>query len=231
MCGRLNVIDDGGVTRLCQQLRIPLWPNPKLQRRFVRATEPLAIIRQQGDERTLQEAVWWLLLQANDTGFKPSKYTSFNTRYDKLMTMGSAGYEPFRTGRCIIPAKGFGESEFINKKPLHYHDFSALPGEAIAFGGLYRVWVNRNTGERQLSCSIITIPPHPKLQQYHSKSMPLILPQEQELLDLWLDPNMTDPNIFVDLLQPHLPQELLVQQINKPSEYQALSEPRLINAD
>ena len=231
MCGRLNVIDDYGVRQLCEQLRIPLGIPTTLQRRFTRATDPVAIIRERDGQRQLQAATWWLLLEPTETGFKPSKYTSFNTRYDKLNVPRSASFVPFRQTRCVIPAKGFGESEFVNKKPLHYHDFEALDGEAIAFGGLYRDWVHRDTGEVATSCSIITLPPHPKLTPYHAKSMPLILPQDPALLDAWLNPNYHNTEAFEFLLRPHLPQGLRVQQIDKPSSFNPVADAQRINAD
>lgn len=231
MCGRLNIIDDYGVQQLCEQLRISLWSQEGHKKRFTRATDKVSIVRQVGQQRQLDEATWWLLLEPSEHGFKPSKYTSFNTRYDKLNVPRSAGFQPFRSTRCIIPAKGFGESEFVNKKPLHYHDFEALEGEAIAFGGLYREWLNKQTGEVQLSCSIITLPPHPKLANYHSKSMPLILPHDLDLWEAWLDPNFQNIDAFQYLLTPNLPQSLWVQKIDKPSLYNPMAEKQLINHD
>lgn len=136
-----------------------------------------------------QKATWWLLLEPRDTGFKPSKFTSFNPRYDKLNIPRTAGYQPFRTARCIIVAKGFGETEFEqrgNKNvPKHYHDVIAHKG-AIAFGGLYKKYINKQSAEVSLGCSIVTLASHPKLANIHSTSSPLMLPQE-DALDAWLD--------------------------------------------
>jgi len=231
MCGRLNISDDPFVMELINWLGVEN-PREKVNwGRFKRATDPISIIREDQGQRVINDATWWLLLDKTDTGFKPSRYTSFNTRYDKLDVPRSAGYIPFRQSRCIIPAKGFGESEFVNKKPLHYHDFTAADGEAIAFGGLYREWIHKQTGEVALSCSIITLPPHPKLAAYHSKSMPLILPHDLDLFDAWLDPNFQNIDAFQYLLAPHLPQSLWVEKIDKPSLHNPLSEKLLINSD
>ena len=105
-----------------------------------------------------------------DTGFKPSKYTSFNTRYDKLNVKISACYQAYRHSRCVIPAKGFGETEYVNNKLLHYHDLIAKDG-AILLGSLCREWLNKDTGESALSCSVITLPPLPKLKKYIQKHL------------------------------------------------------------
>ncbi len=119
----------------------------------------------------------------------------------------------------------------MNKKPIHYYDFEALEREAIAFGGLYREWLHPLTGERALSCSIITLPPHNKLKHIHSKAMPLMLPQEDEVLNMWLDSSLTDTEVFNDLLKPNLPQDLITYQIDKPSTHQQISEGVLIPKD
>jgi len=231
MCGRLNVIDDIGVQQLCEQLNIQLWSEPLQTGRFKRATDKVTIVREKAGITQADSAIWWLLLDKNNEGFKPSKYTSFNTRYDKLNVPRSAGFVPFKESRCIIPAKGFGETEFVNKKPIHYYDFEAEDRQAIAFGGLYKEWLNVNTGETALSCSIITLPPHDKIRHIHSKAMPLILPQNKDILTAWLDSAQTNTELFNHLLQPHLPQNLWAQAIDKPSTFNAIGDKKLINGD
>jgi putative SOS response-associated peptidase YedK len=231
MCGRLNITDDPAVQGLMRQLRIPLWPEPVKPVRFARATDTIPIIREIQGQRRAEPATWWLLLDKTDCGFKPSRYTSFNTRYDKLDVPRSAGFKPFRETRCIIPAKGFGETQFVNKKPIHYYDFEAPEGEALAFGGLYREWFHPQTGEVKLSCSVITLRPHEKLKHIHNKAMPLILPQQDDVLNAWLDPNFKELAFFAPLLQPHIPQSLIAYPIDKPSTYQRVGEIELISAD
>ncbi|MBZ9610923.1 SOS response-associated peptidase family protein [Rheinheimera maricola] len=222
MCGRLNVIDDPGVIELCEGLQIELFSSPLIVSRFIRATQAVSLVRQVNGIRCMDSATWWLLLEASTEGFKPSKYTSFNTRYDKLNTKGSAGYLPYRHSRCVIPVKGFGETEYAGGKALHYHDLVAKQG-GLLLGGLYREWINRHTGESVLSCSIITLAPHPKLVAIHSKAMPLILPQDRNLINAWLDKQNSNTAMFTDLLKPHLPQSLIAQQIDKPSRYQPVA--------
>jgi len=188
----------------------------------------VSIVRNIGNSRQVENALWWLLLEQSEKGFKPSKYTSFNTRYDKLNTKGSAGYQAYRQSRCIIAVKGFGETEFVNKKPIHYYDMTAQEG-GLALGGLCREWIHNKTGEHKLSCSVITLPPHQKLKHIHSKAMPLILPQESDLIDRWLSPKVIDIEQFKSLLIPNIPQPLIAQKIDKPSGFQAIAKEELIN--
>ncbi|QHJ10574.1 hypothetical protein FX988_00788 [Paraglaciecola mesophila] len=233
MCGRLNVTDDEFVQGLCISLGIDLRIQPIIPNRFVRAASPIQIIREVKGQRVLQKATWWLLLQSSETGYKPSKYTSFNTRYDKLNEPRSAGYTPFRTARCIIPARGFGETEYLHqgstKSPKHYHDLIAAQG-AIPFAGLYKEYIDKQSGEITLGCSIITLPPHPKLAHIHSKSSPLMLPHDT-MLDTWLDSSYQQIDEFTQLMQPALRQDLIATQINKPSQYQPIADPYLILHD
>lgn len=230
MCGRLNVSDDPFVIQLLLELGIE---NPRENMhfgRFKRATDIVSIVREKNGKRVLTPATWWLLLEPTETGFKPSKYTSFNSRYDKLNVPGSAAYKPFRESRCVIVAKGFGETEYQDKKPLHYHDFEAVDG-ALAFGGLYKEWLHRGTGEVRYSCSVITLPPHDKIKPYHSKASPLMLPQSDNTIDLWLDENNHQVEMFNDLLEPGLPQSLNVYPIDKPSTYRPVGKQEKLEKD
>jgi putative SOS response-associated peptidase YedK len=227
MCGRFNATFDKGLRKLYTRLEINKIIDRPIDTRFAKAADTISIIRNMGNNRQVESAQWWLLLTETDNSFKPSKYTSFNTRFDKLDTEGSAGYQAYRQSRCIIAVKGFGETEFVNKKPVHYFDMTAQDG-GLLLGGLCREWVHSKTSELKLSCSIITLPPHPKLKHIHSKAMPLILPQEKGLIDSWLSTNVTDTQQFSSLLFPHIPQALIAQRIDKPSSYQAIGEEELI---
>jgi putative SOS response-associated peptidase YedK len=233
MCGRLNIANNEFSQALCNKLNVDLGLTSIVDNRFVRAASRVQIIREVKGERKLQWATWWLLLEPSDGGFKPSRYTSFNTRYDKLNVPRSAGYQPFRQSRCIIPARGFGETEFeqkgSKKVPMHYHDFTAV-NSAIAFGGLCKEYINKQTGEVTLGCSVITLPPHEKLMSMHSKASPLMLPQD-ETLDAWLDRDNQNVAAFNTLLQPNIPQDLSAVEIDKPSHYKSIAEPVIIKSD
>jgi putative SOS response-associated peptidase YedK len=233
MCGRLNVANDDFVQTLCRSLGIDLGATPIIENRFVRAASRVQIIREVNGQRVMQNATWWLLLEPSATGFKPSRYTSFNTRYDKLNVPRSAGYQSFRTSRCIIPARGFGETEFdkqdSKKGPKRYHDLTAI-NSAIAFGGLYKEYTDKETGEVTLGCSVITLPPHQKLENIHTKASPLMLPQNATL-DAWLDSNNQNVDSFSHLLTPTIWQDLQAVEIDKPSHYTPISEPVVIARD
>jgi len=230
MCGRFNATFDSGVKKLYTSLRIKKVIDNPIDKRFVKAADTVSIVRDKDGRRVVENAVWWLLLEQTDEGFKPSKYTSFNTRYDKLNTPRSAGYQAYRHSRCIIAVKGFGETEFENSKPVHYFDMVAENG-GLLLGGLCRDWISSQTGEITTSCSVITLPPHEKLKHIHSKAMPLILPQDPQTINHWLDTEFTDVEYFTLLLQPHIPQNLIAQQIDKPISHNPINRSELINLD
>lgn len=233
MCGRVNVIDDPFMQALGKTLGLDFSVSNLQYSPFFRATQTLSIVREVAGQRDVIDATWWLLLDPTEDGFKPSKYTSFNTRYDKLNVPRSAGFKPFRQSRCIIPVSGFGETEFgvVNgkKQALHYHNMTPIHG-AVAMAGLYKEWIHPHTGEITYSCSIVTNPPHEKLQEIHSKSCPLMLPQDSSL-DKWLDCENTDPDSLSYLFQPHIYQDLNVQPIDKPGTRNPVGSSFVIHAD
>jgi putative SOS response-associated peptidase YedK len=236
MCGRLNVIDDPALVALCEALGIELGSGKEseahgsaqqlLLKRFTGVANKVSIIREINAERCLAQATWWLLLEQTNTGFKASKWSSFNTRYDKLNVFRSAGYEAYRHSRCIIPVMGFGETQGKGAGAV-YTDFVAESG-AIALGGLCREWIHSITGERVLSCSVITLPAHEQLKAFHQKSSPLMLPQNDNTMASWLDGSLTDVRVFNDLLVSDLPKALIAQQIDKPSTFNPLGEAVII---
>lgn len=231
MCGRLNIIDDPSVRALCDAMDIDIGPDQfepdatQVFKRYLGAASKVSIIREFNQKRAMQNAIWWLLLEPTETGFKPSRYTSINTRYDSLDNPRKAGYRPFRQSRILVPVKGFGESEYKSGKLLHCHDMQAKEGSkdtdgAMLMAGLCRDWHHSGTGEVVTSFSIITLPPHPKLRHIHSKSTPMMFPKDNALIDRWLDSNNQQVEDFTPLLQPTIYQDLAVQQIAKPSKYE-----------
>ncbi|NNJ72383.1 MAG: DUF159 family protein, partial [Enterobacterales bacterium] len=189
MCGRLNIAEPQKLSNLLAEFAIDSSPDEFFAGRFIRATNMVSVLTHTDGHIGLQPATWWLLLEPNEITFKPSKYTSFNTRYDKLNIPRSAGFQAYRKSRCIIPVNGFGETEFKDRKAQHYHDMVGLD-KPLLMGGLTRVWRHPKTGQTARSCSVITVPPHHKLQHIHSKSMPLIMPHDKDLISNWLNPEL-----------------------------------------
>lgn len=226
MCGRIHVKENAFIQLLLEELFVD---NP-LQMRYQAFRKPcdeLSIVTQVQGKRMLTPATWWLLLDETEQGFKASRYTSFNTRSDKLHQAGSAGYIPFKASRCIIPATGFGETQALKGQQSIYHDLTAKQ-RAIAFAGLSRQWQHSRTGEVVHSCSIITNAPHIKLAQIHTKASPaMLLPHEY---DDWLDCGRNSYKLNA-VLTPRITQDFMAQRIIKPSDNRPVGESFTINSD
>lgn len=226
MCGRFNVVDSAEVKALLAHLGIELYS----EYRFTPDAAPgsqISIVRHVADERVVSDATWWLML--DPATLKPNyMYASFNSRSDKLNTPKALAFRPYRESRCIIVASAFVEGLGDGKT---YHKLH-LPNQAIAFGGVYRQWINHDTGETALSASIITLPA-PDDERWcaiHPKSIPLILPHDQSTLDTWLNPSMNEVDIFEALLTPVVPRDLIATPIGKVSQWNEIGPGQMVSS-
>ncbi len=225
MCGRFNLIDSPEIQWLCESLGISL--HGRHSSKDIAPGSRIAIVHESGGVRQVSEAIWWLFL--DQESLKPNyKYASFNSRSDKLNNKQGISFKPYRESRCIIPASAFVEG-LGDKKTYHMIE---LENSAIAFGGLYKEHLNRETGEIVYSASIITLPPlSPQWDEIQPKSMPLMLDFENaELIDKWLDPDFHDVQYFEPLLAPRVNKPFIVTPIGKPSKWDPIEDSFLIRA-
>ena len=223
MCGRFNLIDSPEIQWLCKALGISLLP--RHENRDIAPGSSIAIVHNVGGGHQVSDAIWWLLL--NHETLKPDyKYATFNSRYDKLLQKRSISYLPYRESRCIIPASAFIEG-LGDKKTYHKIE---LQKSAIAFGGLYKEYFKRETGEIVYSASIITLPPLvPQWNEIHPNSMPLMLDfEDQELIAKWLDPDFQEVEEFEDALVPGAHKDMVISKIGKPSKWNPISDSFII---
>lgn len=222
MCGRFNLIDSPEIQWLCETLGISLFA--RHAGRDIAPGGSIAIVHNVAGERKVSDAIWWLLL--DHESLKPNyKYASFNSRSDKLFSKRAIAYKPYRESRCIIPASAFVEG-LGDKKTYHKIE---LENSAIAFGGLYKEHLDRETGEIIYSASIITLPPLPQWNEIHPKSMPLMLDfEDAELVEKWLDTSFQDVEEFEPLLQPRVQKPMKVTKIDKPSKWNPIEDSFMI---
>ena len=223
MCGRFNLIDSPEIQWLCKALGISLLP--KHENRDIAPGSTIAIVHNVSGARQVSDAIWWLLL--NHETLKPDyKYATFNSRYDKLLQKRSISYLPYRESRCIIPASAFIEG-LGDKKTYHKIE---LQKSAIAFGGLYKEYFKRETGEIVYSASIITLPPLvPQWNEIHPNSMPLMLDfEDEELADKWLDPNFHEVEEFKSLLVNHVQKDMVITRVGRPSKLNPIADSFII---
>jgi len=223
VCGRFNLIDSPEVQWLCTTLGIGLYDEHAS--RDIAPGGNIAIVHERAGERVVSTATWWLFLDSET--HKPNyKYASFNSRSDKLSSKRAIAYKPYRESRCLIPASAFVEG--LGDKET-YHKIE-LEGSAIAFGGLFKEYLNKESGEVIYSASIITLPPlTPQWDEIHPKSMPLMIDfEDEDLVARWLDPSNHDVEQFEALLEPAVLKPMKLTKIDKPSRWNPIEESFMI---
>ncbi len=223
MCGRFNLIDSPEVQWLCTTLGIELFDEHA--RGDIAPGGQIAIVHERGGERVVSTATWWLFL--DNESLKPNyKYASFNSRSDKLGSKRAIAYKPYRESRCLIPASAFVEG-LGDKKTYHKIE---LEDSAIAFGGLYKEYLNKASGELVYSASIITLPPlQPQWDAIHPKSMPLMIDfEDEDLVARWLDPSNNEVEQFEPLLEPSVLKPMKVTKVDRPSRWNPIEDSFMI---
>lgn len=218
MCTNFALIKSNGAADLTRRLGVD--DNQLRYNRDIRPGSRISIVVERDGERSVKDATWWLYLKQTDTGLKPHPdYFSVNTNYAKLERKAE-----YRTSRCIIPASAFVESQG-GKNP---HLLEPADGSAIAFGGLWKEWLDKVSGELVWSASIITLPGHPALENIHRKSTPLWLPDSA--YGPWLDPSNQQISSFALLLEPALRVNLKATPINKATQKQPVGDSFIISS-
>jgi putative SOS response-associated peptidase YedK len=173
-------------------------PPPELGLRYnIAPTQMVAIVRSAPDTSVRQwQMVRW--------GLIPSwaKDASIGNRMINARAESIADKPSFRTAfrrrRCLIPADGYFEWQKTGsaKQPYYIRLDDDRP---FAMAGLWERWLNPATNEPLQSCTIITTQANPLTQPIHDR-MPVILDMAD--YEIWLDPQMQDPERLGILLRP-----------------------------
>ena len=124
----------------------------------------------------------------------------------------------FRQRRCLVLADGFYEwqqQEDKQKQPFYFRMSDEHP---FAFAGLWEHWEDKDTGKTIESCTLLTTDPNELMQSVHNR-MPVIL--EPKNYDIWLDPEVKNPELLQPFLHPYPAEEMtsfpVSKAVNKPS--------------
>ncbi len=105
---------------------------------------------------------------------------------------------PLSKGRCLIPTLGWYEWQVVDRvdqrmgevKKAKQPQFLRLPGGGPAcFAGLMSYWRAPDSGEWQLTCSILTRKAADSIAEVHDR-MPIVLSDDAH--SQWLDKDLTD---------------------------------------
>lgn len=119
---------------------------------------------------------------------------------------------PLRFQRCIVPASAFFEWKAGPGGKVKYC-IARRDGALLGFAGLYETWRSPE-GDYLSTCAIITTGANRLMAPIHDR-MPVIL-QLEDVRD-WLNPDLTEPEAIVRLLQPYPPDLVDAYPVYQPS--------------
>lgn len=206
MCGRFVLMTPG--RDLAE--RFGLEEEPLLEPRYnIAPTQMVAIIRLNPEtlQRRLGLVRWGLIpFWANDSSIGNRL---INARAESVAEK-PAFRSAFKFRRCLVPADGY--YEWKKRKGGQKQPYLArnADGSPFAFAGLWERW---QAPEEEVieSCTILTTDANDLTQPIHDR-MPVILKLEDH--DLWLDPDVRDPNLLKPLLRPYPSGEMIVQPVS-----------------
>jgi putative SOS response-associated peptidase YedK len=131
----------------------------------------------------------------------------------------------FRRRRCLVVADGFYEWQKteLGKQPFFIH---LRDGRPFAFAGLWEHWQGPadspgpgESGQRLViqSCTLLTTTPNDLIRPLHNRMPVIVHPADY---DLWLDPEIQEPERLKPLLIAYPPEEMeaypVSRFVNKP---------------
>ncbi len=114
----------------------------------------------------------------------------------------------FKARPCLIPASGF--YEWCDKQPYYFQPQEKL----LAFAGIWETWVNPQTAEEILSCTILTRVAHGVIASIHHR-MPVII--QPEYYEIWLKDYEGRKQLLQSLPEIPLKMYPVHKTVNNPS--------------
>jgi len=205
MCGRFaQVITHKELQKLEAELKIKKSSDQLEFNYNVAPTATVAAVVSQADFRYLGFFRWGLI-----TSWRKEipEQALINIRSETILEKPSFKAS-FLRRRCLIPVNGFYEWRKTDKQPFF---IKAKDSELLYLAGIYDSWHSPD-GIYIPSLGIITTSANPYLQALHNR-MPLLL--SPAVYDLWLDPNLNNPQELQPLLSPSSEIELEMYPVDK----------------
>ena len=134
-------------------------------------------------------------------------YRTINARAETA-AVKPAYRSAFRRQRCLIAADGFYEWRPGKPKKQPYY-IRMKEGKPFAFAGLWERWEPEGA-EAVDSCTIIVTTANDLISQIHDRMPVILAPQDYEL---WLDPEVHEPDKATPLLKPYPEKEMEVYPV------------------
>ena len=205
MCGRFALMTPGKTLAD----RFGLAEVPDLEPHYnIAPTQMVAVIRV--DRETLQRrlvTVRWGLIPfgAKDISIGQKMINARSESAAEKPAFRSA----FKSRRCLVLTDGFYQWKKgkVGKQP---YLFRMKDGSPFAFAGLWERWKDPKD-ETIESCAILTTDANELMEPIHDR-MPVILDPKD--YDLWLDPEVKDPEVLNPLLRPYPSQEMVAEPVS-----------------
>lgn len=204
MCGRFTLTSSSET--LAQRFELEAMPQIAPRYNIAPGQRVLAVRVDAEAARRVAVSLRWGLVPswAKD----PSIGTRMINARSETVAEKAAFRSAFRSRRCLVPADGFYEWTQRGATKQAYHIGLRAPGP-FAFAALWECWTARGgddrhssadaTGEALETCTLLTTAASGCFRDIHDR-MPVIL--EASDYQLWLDPELRDPETLQPLLQP-----------------------------
>lgn len=119
--------------------------------------------------------------------------------------------DAYRRKRCLVLSDGFYEWKALPEGGKRPYRIVLRSGEPFGMAAIYETWQSPD-GRKIGSCAIITTEPNELMAGIHNR-MPVIVRREDE--ELWLNRNVSDPDLLDPLLVPYPADEMRAYQVDK----------------
>jgi putative SOS response-associated peptidase YedK len=213
MCGRFVLM----TPRWSLAERFKLEEVPDLEPHYnIAPTQKVAIIRLNPEnlQRHLVLVKWGLIpFWAKDPSIGNKLINARGERAAEKPAFRSA----FKSKRCLVPADGYYECKKMKGGQKQPYLARNTDGGPFAFAGLWERW-QAPEDEVIESCTILTTDANDLTQPIHHRMPVMLKPRDY---NLWLDPEIKDPNLLKPLLRPYPSEEMVAEplspKVNKAS--------------
>ncbi|HUT13177.1 MAG TPA: SOS response-associated peptidase [Thermoguttaceae bacterium] len=221
MCGRFTLRAPAGV--VAEEFALVGVP-PFAARFNIAPTQPVPVVRL--DPRQTETPREWAWLR---WGLIPgwAKDPSIGNRMINARSETVAEKPAFRAAlrcrRCLVAADGFYEWQRTGKHKQPYF-IRMRDDRPFAFAGLWESWEGPDHAAVE-SCTLLTTGPNELIRSIHDR-MPVILARGD--YQLWLDPEIREPEPLVPLWKPYPSEEMAAVPVGPMVNDPANEDPKCI---
>ena len=180
MCGRYSITQD--LTELEKIVKFICKITDFKRRYNIAPRSHVPVLVWENGQNVLKEMRWGLIPGWSKDEKIGDKLT--NARSETI-TEKQSYKRPFEKQRCLIPADGFYEWQWLDPKGKNKQKYliTRPDDEAFALAGLWNQWTDKTTGEILNTYTILTKEANELMAEIHNsqKRMPIVLSQNNEM--------------------------------------------------